>query len=47
MECLAGAAVKNNADDMKRLRRYFEQRVSRKDGTHWRAYYEARLRLPG
>jgi MoxR-like ATPase len=47
VECLAGAAVKNNADDMKRLRRYFEQRVSRKDGAHWRAYYEARLRLPG
>ena len=26
MECLTGAAVKNNADDLKRLRRYFEQR---------------------
>lgn len=47
VECLAGAAVKNNPDDMKRLRRYFEQRVSRREGAHWRAYYEARLRLPG
>lgn len=47
VECLAGAAVKNNADDLRRLRRYFEQRVSRREGAHWRAYYEARLRLPG
>lgn len=47
VECLAGAAVKSNAEDLKRLRRYFEQRVVRKEGAHWRAYYEARVRLPG
>ncbi len=47
VECLAGTAVKNNSDDEKRLRRYFEQRVSRREGKHWRAFYEARHRLPG
>ncbi len=47
VECLAGAAVKSDPEDLKRLRRYFEQRVVRREGTHWRAYYEARLRLPG
>jgi MoxR-like ATPase len=47
VECLAGAAVKSSAEDTKRLRRYFEQRVARREGAHWRAYYEARVRLPG
>jgi MoxR-like ATPase len=47
VECLAGAAVKSDPEDLKRLRRYFEQRVARREGAHWRAYYEARLRLPG
>jgi MoxR-like ATPase len=47
VECLAGAAIKSSSDDTKRLRRYFEQRVARREGAHWRAYYEARHRLPG
>jgi MoxR-like ATPase len=47
VECLAGAAVKSSAEDTKRLRRYFEQRVARREGAHWRAYYDARVRLPG
>jgi MoxR-like ATPase len=47
VECLAGAAVKTDAEDLKRLRRYFEQRVQRREGPHWRAFYEARVRLPG
>ena len=47
VECLVGAAVKSNDDDLKRLRRYFEQRVSRREGAHWKAYYEARHRIPG
>lgn len=46
VECLLGAAVKANDEDLKRLRRYFEQRVSRKTGQHWRAYYEARHKIP-
>ncbi len=47
VECIVGAAVKSNDEDLKRLRRYFEQRVARREGAHWRAYYEARHRLPG
>ncbi len=47
VECLVGAAVKSNDEDLKRLRRYFEQRVSRREGSHWKAYYEARLKIPG
>lgn len=47
VECLVGAAVKSNEDDLKRLRRYFEQRVGRREGAHWKAYFEARHRIPG
>jgi hypothetical protein len=46
VECIVGAAVKSNDEHLKRLRRYFEQRVARREGGHWRAYYEARHRLP-
>jgi MoxR-like ATPase len=47
VECIAGAAIKTDAEDVARLRRYFEQRVAKAPGPHWRAYYEARHRLPG
>jgi predicted DNA-binding WGR domain protein len=47
VECLVGAAIKTDAEDVARLRRYFEQRVSKQQGANWRAYYEARHRLPG
>lgn len=47
VECLVGAAIKVDGEDVARLRRYFEQRVSKGQGPHWRAYYEARHRLPG
>jgi MoxR-like ATPase len=47
VECLLGAAIKTDSEDVARLRRYFEQRVSKGQGPHWRAYYEARHRLPG
>lgn len=47
VECLAGTAVKDNAEDLQRLRRYFEQRVSRQRGEHWSQLYEARHLLPG
>lgn len=46
VECLGGAAVKESAEDRKRVERYFEQRVSKQKGEHWRAFYEARGRLP-
>lgn len=46
VDCIAGTVVKDNADDRAKLRRYFEQKAAKREGTHWRAYYEARHRLP-
>ncbi len=46
MECLVGTAIKDNAEDLKRLRRYLEQRVSRRSGPLWKAFFEARHNLP-
>ena len=42
VECLAGTAAKDNADDLAKLRRYIEQRVGRRKGEAWRALYAAR-----
>jgi MoxR-like ATPase len=47
VECLAGTAAKDNAEDLKKIRRYLEQRASKRNGEHWRALYEARRLLPG
>ena len=38
--------MKADASDLALLRKYFEQRVSKRKEAHWRAYYEARHRLP-
>jgi MoxR-like ATPase len=46
VDCIAGTVVKDNADDRAKLRRYFEQKVAKKDGPHWLAYFAARHRLP-
>lgn len=42
VECLAGTAAKDSADDLAKLRRYIEQRVARRKGEAWRALYAAR-----
>lgn len=47
IECLTGTAAKDDPEDLRRIRRYLEQRVKRKAGAHWRAFYESRHRLPG
>ncbi len=47
VDCLVGAAVKGDPEDAARLRRYFEQRVAKGKGAHWKAFYEARHRIPG
>lgn len=47
VECLAGTAAKDDADDLARLRRYLEQQVPRKHGRHWKALHAARHALPG
>ena len=46
VDCIAGTVAKDDADDRAKLRRYFEQKVAKKAGAHWRAYFEARHRLP-
>jgi MoxR-like ATPase len=46
VECLAGAAIKTDKNDSAILHRYFEQRVAKRAGAHWKAFYEARHRLP-
>ncbi|MEO0812830.1 MAG: AAA family ATPase, partial [Myxococcota bacterium] len=45
VDCLAGVAVKDHPEDLQRVRRYLEQRVSKRKGAAWRALYEARHRL--
>ena len=47
VECLAGTAAKDNAEDLARLRRYLEQQAPRKKGKPWRALHDARHLLPG
>lgn len=47
VECLSGTAAKDNAEDLKKIRRYLEQRVPKRKGDHWKAYFEARHLLPG
>jgi len=46
VEALAGTAAKDNADDLKKIRRYIEQRASRRKGEHWRAFLAAKHLLP-
>lgn len=46
VDSISGTVVKDDADDRAKLRRYFEQTVPQRAGEHWRAYHEARERLP-
>ena len=43
---LAGTALKDSPDDLKRLRHYFNHVVKGKKGELWQALYEARDELP-
>lgn len=45
VECLGGAAIKTEREDLARLRRYFEQRIAKIDRPSFQAYYAARHRL--
>jgi len=47
VECLAGTAAKDDAEDLARVRRYLEQQVPRKKGRNWKAMHDARHALPG
>lgn len=39
---VAATALKDAPDDLKRVRHYFSHVVKHKNGSHWRAFYEAR-----
>lgn len=47
VDCMAGAAAKDNAEDLARLRRYLEQKAPKHKGPHWESLYRARNLLPG
>lgn len=47
VEALLSSAVKDDPEDLKKLRRYLDQRVVKRQGAAWRALYEARHRLGG
>lgn len=47
VECLAGTAAKDNAEDLARLRRYLEQHAPRHQGEQWQELHRARHLLPG
>ena len=38
---IVGAALKENAEDLKKLRLYFNQVVKGRKGEHWQSYYDA------
>ena len=42
---MAATALKDAADDLKKLRHYFSHVVKERGGAHWQAYYEARKML--
>jgi MoxR-like ATPase len=46
VEALAGAAAKDNPDDLKKLRRYIEHRAAKRKGEQWAAFHAARQALP-
>ncbi|NUP51211.1 MAG: AAA domain-containing protein [Catenulispora sp.] len=47
VECLAGTAAKDNAEDLARLRTYLEQHAGRRKSAQWQELYSARHQLPG
>ncbi|THV30702.1 ATP-binding protein [Glycomyces paridis] len=47
VDCMAGAAAKDSAEDLARLRRYLEQKAPQRKGPHWASLYQARNLLPG
>ena len=47
VECLAGTAAKDSAEDLRKIRRYLDQRVAGRPGDAWQALHAARHLLPG
>ena len=45
LDGLLGAAIKDDREDVRRIRTYMTQRVSKLTGAHWREFYESRSLL--
>jgi len=46
VEALAGAAAKDNPEDLAKIRRYIEHKAAKRKGEHWRDFHAARHLLP-
>lgn len=46
VEALAGAAAKDNPEDLAKIRRYIEHKAAKRKGDHWRDFHAARHLLP-
>lgn len=44
---MLGTAIKDNAEDLKKVRHYFEHIVANRSGKHWKEFYAARRFLDG
>jgi hypothetical protein len=44
---LAGTGAKDNAEDLKKIRRYLDQKAGKRKGEAWKAFFAARHLLPG
>jgi hypothetical protein len=42
VQSILGSAIKDSAEDVKKLDHYFNQVVKEKSGRHWKQYYAAR-----
>jgi MoxR-like ATPase len=47
IDCIAGAAIKTDREDLSRLKQYLEQRVGKIDKPHFAEFFAARHRLEG
>lgn len=45
VQSMLGSALKDNSDDVKKLRQYFNTAVKDRSGKAWKAYYDARRHL--
>ena len=42
---MIGTVLKDNPEDLKKVQHYFEHVVRKREGHHWKAFYEARHEL--
>lgn len=42
---MVGTVLKDNSEDLKKVQHYFEHVVKKRQGPHWKAFYESRGEL--